>query len=876
MNKTKAEEKIKILIEKYENVKKANKLRSYTEEETKNGFIIPLFEILGWDFSNKEEVSAEESVSAGRVDFGLYLNNRIKFYLETKKLSADLHNEDFANQAIRYSWNKGATWAVLTDFESIKVFNAQDIEKSLSDKLFFEIPYNGYIERFEQLWLLSREAFEEGLIDKEAEKYGKKLQKISVTALLYKDLQNCRDILTKDLGQWNPKVNKDLLDEGVQKLLDRLIFIRVAEDRGVEPSTLIPLIRNARANALKQHLYQAMIEKFRELNDTYNSDLFKPHPFELWEEYTWATERVINILYGKKGYYEYDFKVMPADVLGAVYENYLNHRLSRSKKGATVLEDAKKRKEHGIYYTPSFVVDYIVKNALGPVLDKCKTIHDLKKIKVLDPACGSGSFLIKALEMINEKYKKLGAPGNTYTKIKILTENIYGVDLDEQAVEIARLNLLINALDERLKLPLLINIKNGNSLISGGEKKLEKCFDKNFGDKKPFNWEEEFPEVFKQGGFDVIIGNPPYVTQKRSEVFNYKWNTDLYLMFFELILKQGLLKSGGYLGFITPRFFLVNKNTEDFREYLLKNVSIEALVESSPFLEANTECVITIIKNIKPQNSKISIFRETEGLINHINDIKISTIIKNPSFAIITDVTEKISDLLKKIEIDTVILKDISDSKRGMEVSKNDLRGGGDIKALIGEDTDRYSIVYGNTHINSNHKEYKRLKGFFAKKNLIFLRRVADSLISTINPTSYAFNKNIYGIKITDSNYDSKYILALINSKLLSFYYRRKFSTKKADLFPEIQKYLFDGLPIKKIGKSVQNKFIGLVDSIYILQDKLRKSTANSNEWQRLRDEIVKVDKKINEDVYNLYRLTAEEIRIIEDTEGLKRKRKKT
>ena len=154
-----AKEKIGLLVEKYERVKNAGKLKSYTEEETKKDFILPLFEILGWDIYNKNEVTAEESISSGRVDYGFYLNNRIKFYLETKRLSADLHKEEFANQAIRYSWNKGATWAVLTDFESIKVFNAQDIKRSLADKLYFEIPYTDYLSRFDQLWLLSKKSF---------------------------------------------------------------------------------------------------------------------------------------------------------------------------------------------------------------------------------------------------------------------------------------------------------------------------------------------------------------------------------------------------------------------------------------------------------------------------------------------------------------------------------------------------------------------------------------------------------------------------------------------------------------------------------------------------------------------------------------------
>ncbi|MBU4338208.1 hypothetical protein KKB43_03605 [Patescibacteria group bacterium] len=154
-----AKEKIKALVEKYEQIKTSGKLKSYTEQETKNSLISPLLEALGWDITNKNEVSAEENIiSSGRVDYGIYLNGRVKFYLEAKKLSVDLQREEFANQAIRYSWNKGVTWAVLTDFERFKVFNAQEIDKSLSDKQFFEIPYTEYIKRFDQLWLLSKEA----------------------------------------------------------------------------------------------------------------------------------------------------------------------------------------------------------------------------------------------------------------------------------------------------------------------------------------------------------------------------------------------------------------------------------------------------------------------------------------------------------------------------------------------------------------------------------------------------------------------------------------------------------------------------------------------------------------------------------------------
>jgi type I restriction-modification system DNA methylase subunit len=275
----------------------------------------------------------------------------------------------------------------------------------------------------------------------------------------------------------------------------------------VEPNILKNLLREVEMSGKAHAPFEALVSKFREMDAIYDSNLFSEHYFEKWEEYGGALKEVIHRLYGKKGQYEYNFKEMPADVLGSVYESYLSYKLSATQvvnknlfnqTGEKILvhKDAKKRKEQGIFYTPPFVVDYIVRNALKPVLDKCKTVDDLKKVKVLDPSCGSGSFLIQALDAIAEKYEEFGSD-NPFIKRRIILENIYGVDLDQQAVEIARLNLLINSLDERGALPRLDkNIKNGNSLI-----------------EESFNWHEEFPEVFAQSGFDVIIGNPPYIKE---------------------------------------------------------------------------------------------------------------------------------------------------------------------------------------------------------------------------------------------------------------------------------------------------------------------------------------------------------------------------
>ena len=617
---------IQALIEKYESAKSATGIRYYSEEDTIKDFILPLFNILGWNTSDKKEVSAQDHIKgSGRPDYTFKINGITQFYLEAKKLSADLDDEKFAFQAINYSWNKGVTYAVLTDFEAIKVFNAQRIDKiNLMDKLVFEIPHTKYIEEFDTLWHLSKPAFKDKKLDSLAEKYGKKEKSISVSSVIKKlneDIQWCRQRLTHSFEVCNKDKNipKDLLDEGVQKLLDRLIFLRVAEDRDVEPNILKNLLRQAET-AEGYTPFQAMVSTFRELDKIYNSNLFSRHPFEEWEEWGGALKEVIERLYGKKGYYEYNFKEMPADVLGSVYESYLGYKLSTTKsknkklfdeegREITIHKDAKKRKEQGIYYTPIFIVDYIVRNALKPVLDKCTSINDLKKIKVLDPACGSGSFLIKALEAIAEKYKEFGSD-NEHIKRQIILENLYGVDLDMQAVEIARLNLLINSLDTKDTLPMLDkNIKNGNSLISGADEDLEKQFGKNWRDKKPFNWQEQFPQVFKQGGFDVIIGNPPYIKEfVNKSAFDglhnspyYQGKMDLWTMF--ACVSIDLLKNGGIMSFIAPNNWISNAGASIFRDKILKEGELKTFIDFGDykvFEQAGIQTMVYVFEKKKP------------------------------------------------------------------------------------------------------------------------------------------------------------------------------------------------------------------------------------------------------------------------------------
>lgn len=298
-------------------------------------------------------------------------------------------------------------------------------------------------------------------------------------------------------------------------------------------------------------------------------------------------------------------------------------------------------------------------------------------------------------------------------------------------------------------------------------------------------------------GFDVVIGNPPYVVVKKEEYKGYKWSGDLYTMFFEASLFK-FLKSNGVLSFITPRFFLFNQSNFEMRKYLLKEINVLSMVECKPF-DAITENEITTIIIEKSNKDSLDFFTHTEGAIHPLNIIKKNWIYDNKFFEINPYLTETTFELLLKIKSVNRLLGEISISKRGAEIGKKELKNSSKGKPiLIGYDVERYNITPTDAKISVNHKEYLRLEELFNEKNILLLRRVSKDLITAVPKEPTAFSKNLYAIKPIQP-YNAYYVSALLNSKLINFYYKNKFSTKKVDVFPEIQSYLFEQLPIIKI-----------------------------------------------------------------------------
>lgn len=576
-NQETAYNEIERLVKDFKNMP-APKRRGMNEMQTRLGYILPLFRSLGWDINNIDEVSPEEKVSRGWVDFSFRLGNVPRFFLETKRANEDLNNPNFVKQAIDYAWTKSVTWALLSDFEGLRVFNAEWKETDPFRAQFIEFDLDSYLSDFGRLWWLSKPETAARRLNFEAEKVGKKIKRLPVSQHLFDDLRKWRENLFKNYKAFNLGYSTAQIDEAVLRLLNRLIFIRTAEDREVENIRLQPLVRELKDRKQINNLDRGLAALFRELDGVYNSELFARHFSEELQIPPTDLEEVINGLY-EKNFTRYNFNALEADVLGTAYEQYLGHVVAEGESETHVEAKRTKRKSQGIYYTPTFVTKYIVKQTVGKYLEEYG-YNPSKPLRVLDMACGSGSFLIEAFDVIDDfvaKQRGQAQKGEVdildrARQMEVLQNCIYGVDKDKQAVEVARLNLLLRGLHSREKLPMLENIANADSL-------------------KGDTYSSRFPKVMQDGGFDVIIGNPPYVriqTLDKTEIdyFNHNFesstgNYDIYVLFVEQALR--LLKPQGVLGFILPNKFMQVDYGEGLRKLLSENQYVEQIVDFKSF-----------------------------------------------------------------------------------------------------------------------------------------------------------------------------------------------------------------------------------------------------------------------------------------------------
>ena len=643
-NKETARAEIADLIARYDALPTA-KRRALSEMDTRRVFILPLFDALGWDTTgNPDEVAEEVSGVAGRADYAFRIGGITRFLLEAKAMREDLDKPHHAVQAVSYAYNRGVPWAVLSDFEGLKVYYTEWEVDEVARCQVMDLRYDEYLEEFDLLWRLSKPAFQEDALRKHTERrYGAVGRRTPVGDHLLAQFVNWREELFKYFWMYNHDRGHTLpqIDEAIQRLLDRLIFIRTCEDRRIEEPRLLPLLRGREGGALSKDLWSLLLDLFRDFDAIYDSRLFEPHLVDSLACEETPFRAILQGLYFSAGPVRYQFDVIPADVLGRVYEQYLGFVAQTAKEVARqeasqaalpgfepatdqtieLVSKKLKRKMHGIYYTPQFVVDYIVEQTLGQVLAE-RTLDEVRDLAVLDMACGSGSFLITAYErLLRHHAEALQQPAlSQEERLEILTRNVYGVDLDGQAVEVAQLNLLLKALETPRDLPNLnSNVKRGNSLVEGGARELEPHFGEHWRTvARPLNWKRAFPQPMQRGGFDVIVGNPPYVriqTLPDADKAYYKeryqaatGNYDIYTLFVERGWQ--LLRPGGVLGFILPNKFFSVDYGQGLRRLLSQERAVWRVVDfgdAQVFGDATTyTCLFFLRKKPNPRLVYIS------------------------------------------------------------------------------------------------------------------------------------------------------------------------------------------------------------------------------------------------------------------------------
>ncbi len=875
VNKEEAKEKIEKLVKRY-NQYKEDKDFLKNERQVCDILIKPFFrDVLGWNIEDPYEFKSEYNLAGKRIDYLVCVEDVSQFVIEAKAPNVKIKDETkFYRQAVQYAEGKDRKFAILTNFKEFIILRAgMDNAGGFLRNEIRRIDFlNLSDENLDFLLYFAKEFWIEKGEDNPL--YSSKLvkEKRPLDEVLVEDMSKWREYLlrslkalSKDKYDFDNEKDLEYIEEEVQRFVDRLIFICYCEDKKLNDSDLKPILHEFRSKHIgkKTFIIGKIKTLFEKYNKIYNSDLFKEG---LCDEFQFDDSILGEILEDLRGFTEalpYDFSVIDADILGRAYENFLGHIIT-GKKRFKEKKDIGKRKKMGIYYTPQYIVSYIIKNTLREKL-KDLSFKEILKIKVLDPACGSGSFLIKVFDTLVEESKRaLKQEELTYEQKKDLMLNcIHGVDLDERACDIAKLNLSLKLATRREKLPELHkNIQNGNSLIDNP---------KVAGDKA-FNWDEKFP--FK---FDVVVGNPPYgasFSKNEKEHLRKKYlysdiEVESYILFIEKAIH--LLSKHGFFGFIIPNNILTNVRYNKIRELILEETNIKNIIDlgSNVFGEASVDSSILIFGKDKKINPKIKTmtYRMSPKNISGIDYIFSNQELfkKNPSKIFNIYLNEDSNFVLSKIEKDTKRLGEFVEISRRIEFGYNskqviDTRKNEKYKPLLaGRCLGRYNLKFNNKYVlfEDDKKIYKDKKIYENEK--ILMRRIGHEIIGVYDNKNYYNVCDVYNI-LNKNNYDLKLILGIINSKLINFYLKSKFKSAKK-LFPKIPIKNLLNLPIKIPTPQQEKHIVDLVNQMLLLQKQFHDEKTLRKD--KLKEEIEKIDEQIDEEVYKLYDLTSEEIKIV-------------
>ncbi len=951
-------------------------IRNSKEEQYQGEFLIDLFvNVLGYTKNpttgfniTTEYKNVKDNKKA---DGAILINSVVKAVIELKGTeTTDLNRIE--TQAFGYKNNQPeCVYVITSNFEKLRFYIDNAIEN---------IEFNLFTlteKEFELLWLcLAFVNIEKNLAKRIKDESVS--QEDVITKNLYNDYSLFKRELHQNLVVLNPDHDPLTLFKKSQKLLDRFLFLFFAEDRQLLPPNSVRLILDDWRDLQDRDVEVALYSRFKKYFEYLNTG-FKGKRYDVFA-YNGGLFKTDELLDGLKIEDEllyrhamklstYDFvSEVDVNILGHIFENSLNEldEIKAQLEGQQVDKSKSKRKKDGVFYTPKYITKYIVDNTVGklcmekkaeiglieeeyitdrkrskriiePLFEKLTVYRDwLLQLTICDPACGSGAFLNQALDFlinehryIDELQAKLFGDAMVLSDFEknILENNLFGVDLNEESVEIAKLSLWLRTAQPNRKLnDLNNNIKCGNSLID----------DPTVAGDKAFNWQSEFPSVFAKGGFDVVIGNPPYVpTEYISEgdkLFLEKTyasafgRINLYPIFYERGID--VIRENGLIGFITPYTILKNQYYKEARKYILQKSKIIELIDfkgATVFDDAAVDSIILILKKgsvLQYSFKQISNIKSFENNIYDEDCFDVSEVLENEDLSMLISTNDK---LIKRIVKNSIPLKNILNFNQGIITGDNikfltfelsELTR----KVITGSDFNRYNISSTNKMIIYDVAKLHRprKKEIFEVTEKILLRQTGAYPICMIDNEQFYTLDTVHNGLLIDNAYSLKYLLALLNSKFLRFVYRSQIN-EEGKVFAQVKIIYIDPLPIHQITLADQQPLIEKVDLIlslnkeiqghsqrfqrtiqrkfnldelpgklqnwYLLtyaefiaelaKKKVRLSLTEENDWEAfflqeakqalaLKSEIDKTDKEIDRMVYELYGLTEEEIGIVE------------
>lgn len=973
--------KVQSLIDTFAANKSYFMSKEFNEAQTRAQFIDPFLECLQWDVKNEQglrpdyrDVIPEDRIQVGErtkhPDYTLCCCGMRKIYVEAKQPSVDLkQNPEPALQVRRYAYSAKMPVAILTDFQEFAVYDTR-IKPSAKDSAgtarIEYFTFDQYAEKFEELYRkFSYEAVSHGDFDTYFESAKDKKGTASVDNDILAMIEDWRTLLAEDIALHNTEIDEFNLTGSVQKIIDRILFLRICEDKEIESYDTLKNIAESKAG-----IYEKLKTLFDNADQKFNSGLFKKDSFTdglNLQDKTLIT--IINALYYP--ICQYEFSVLPVEILGSIYERFLGKiiRFSRKTKNGhsvEVVEKPEVQKAGGVYYTPTYIVKYIVKNTIGKKIEG-KTPEEVAAMHFVDPACGSGSFLIGAYQYLldfhlnyydtDKNRAKAEKKGVIYKdartkeyklsveeKKRILVNNIYGVDIDAQAVEVTKLSLFLKLLENEGKalsgiandlfkgsdmtggkiLPDMSgNIKCGNSLIGSdfyADKDLTLFGMEEQRKVNVFDWDKQFAAVFKNGGFDCVIGNPPYVSapnmvammndqreaiakSPRFKTLYQKW--DLYIPFVEMSID--MLKDGGLYSAIIPYPFTNQTYGKLIRQKIISDYNLIEMADlngTKVFDTATVSNCIPVVEKAKPNGKCV---------ITHINEQKeILPFIEQPYEKLVQDQKTQVWNLTNDERsmskyADMHVLGDYCYISKGMVLNsdeketKNKFKKADLIsdvedkihcrKFIEGKDLGKYCIntirylEYDTERVPdllsrpTFRKLYKTPKlmfnrlgelqvvldseGDFTTSDAMFVCLLWNSLSGVENKSITSSIKKFskysrLEMEKLSETVDLKYLLAIMNSK-----YAAVLLTNQRGGDYHIYPEHIRNIPIPTATADQQQKLSSLATQMLDAHRQLGLAKSEADKAM-LAQRIDILDAQINALVYSLYGLTKEEIAVVE------------